>query len=242
MNPPDQPTPYAGTPEWPKPFAGTPTPDLAPTPRTDAARNRYDDLSGNPCNSFDFVEPEDMATLERELTRLRAQLAAIEEDGTQEHNAAVSLRLKLVTALDRAEKAEARVAFLETAYDGASASQRMALARAEKAEAEVERWKTVAAQMTAEREHNANEAGRLRAEVERLKGALALGQQNCDDAYDDLREERDSLRAEVERLKGMAIWANIARAAKRRLTQRGWIGYGTTPTTFTRTTGACWFG
>jgi hypothetical protein len=42
-----------------------------------------------------------------ELTRLRAQLAAIEEDGTQEHNAAVSLRLKLVTALDRADNAEA---------------------------------------------------------------------------------------------------------------------------------------
>jgi hypothetical protein len=35
----------------------------------------------------------------------------------------------------RAEKAEARVAFLETAYDGASASQRMAIARAKKAEA-----------------------------------------------------------------------------------------------------------
>jgi hypothetical protein len=59
-------------------------------------------------------------TLERELTeterlrfgadadrrRLRAQLAAIEEDGTEEHNAAVGLRQKLVAALDRAEKAE----------------------------------------------------------------------------------------------------------------------------------------
>ena len=36
------------------------------------------------------------------------------------------------------------------------------------------------------------------AERDELRGALALGQQNCDDAYDDLRAERDQLRAEVE--------------------------------------------
>jgi cell division protein FtsB len=45
-----------------------------------------------------------------EASRLRAQLAAIEEDGTEEHNAAVGLRQKLVAALDRAEKAEAALA------------------------------------------------------------------------------------------------------------------------------------
>jgi chromosome segregation ATPase len=39
--------------------------------------------------------------------KAEASLAAIEEDGTEEHNAAVSLRLKLVTALDRADNAEA---------------------------------------------------------------------------------------------------------------------------------------
>jgi hypothetical protein len=33
-----------------------------------------------------------------------------------------------------------------------------------------------------------------------LRNALDIGQQNCDDAYDDLRAERDQLRAEVERL------------------------------------------
>jgi multidrug resistance efflux pump len=43
------------------------------------------------------------------------------------------------------------------------------------------------------------ELTRLRAEVERLKGALALGQQNCDDAYDDLREERDEAIARAEK-------------------------------------------
>jgi regulator of replication initiation timing len=39
------------------------------------------------------------------------------------------------------------------------------------------------------------------AERDKLRGALALGQQNCDDAYDDLRAERDAARAEVGRLK-----------------------------------------
>lgn len=52
------------------------------------------------------------------------------------------------------------------------------------------------------------ELARLRAEVERLKGALALGQENCDAIYNDMREERTELyaraeraEAEVERLK-----------------------------------------
>jgi hypothetical protein len=53
------------------------------------------------------------ATDAAELARLRAQLAAIEEDGTEEHNAAVGLRQKLVAALDRAEKAEAALAAMK---------------------------------------------------------------------------------------------------------------------------------
>jgi hypothetical protein len=40
-----------------------------------------------------------------------------------------------------------------------------------------------------------------RAEVEKLRGALALGQENCDAEFDRLREERDEARAEVERLR-----------------------------------------
>ena len=39
----------------------------------------------------------------------------------------------------------------------------------------------------------------LTAERDQLRAALALGQQNCDDAYDDLRDERDQLRARAER-------------------------------------------
>ena len=40
----------------------------------------------------------------------------------------------------------------------------------------------------------------LTAERDQLRGALALGQQNCDDAYDELRGDADELRADVVRL------------------------------------------
>ena len=56
-----------------------------------------------------------------------------------------------------------------------------------------------AALQIAESEARATELWRT--QVEELRGALALGQKNCDDVFDDLREERDQLRAEVERLR-----------------------------------------
>ena len=40
----------------------------------------------------------------------------------------------------------------------------------------------------------------LTAERDQLRAALALGQQNCDDAYDDLRSERDQLRDQLAEL------------------------------------------
>ena len=43
------------------------------------------------------------------------------------------------------------------------------------------------------------ERDRLRAEVERLKGALELGQENCESIYNDMREERTKLHARAER-------------------------------------------
>ena len=43
------------------------------------------------------------------------------------------------------------------------------------------------------------ELASLTAERDQLRAALALGQQNCDDAYDDLRAERAALRARAER-------------------------------------------
>ena len=43
------------------------------------------------------------------------------------------------------------------------------------------------------------ELATLTTERDQLRGALALGQQNCDDAYDDLRDERDAACARAER-------------------------------------------
>ena len=43
------------------------------------------------------------------------------------------------------------------------------------------------------------ELAALTAERDQLRAALALGQKNCDDAYDDLRAERDAARARAER-------------------------------------------
>ena len=43
------------------------------------------------------------------------------------------------------------------------------------------------------------ELAALTAERDQLRAALALGQQNCDDAYDDLRDERDAANARAER-------------------------------------------
>jgi uncharacterized coiled-coil DUF342 family protein len=44
------------------------------------------------------------------------------------------------------------------------------------------------------------ELAALTAERDQLRAALALGQQNCDDAYDELRGDADELRADVVRL------------------------------------------
>ncbi len=103
MNPPDQ------------PCQATPAGDL---------RQQIMD-SRVPKNEREWWASREIEKLERELAeterlrfgadadrrRLRAQLAAIEEDGTEEHNAAVGLRQKLVAVLDRAEKAEADNAY-----------------------------------------------------------------------------------------------------------------------------------
>jgi predicted nucleic acid-binding Zn-ribbon protein len=80
--------------------------------------------------------------------------------------------------------------------------------------AEVQRQSRVNAEVVGEASRQVAASDNLfreaRAEVERLKGALALGQQNCDDAYDDLREERDEAIARAE--KAEAELANIANA------------------------------
>ena len=56
------------------------------------------------------------------------------------------------------------------------------------------------------------ELAALTAERDQLRAALALGQQNCDDAYDDLRAERAAAIARAESAEREAFdWKKIAR-------------------------------
>jgi hypothetical protein len=118
-----------------------------PTPRTDAAIKEHTSSD----IFFDYVLPQDMAILERELTRVRALFPAI------------------LSALRNGGgcTTDVSVEFLECVpNEVASVVSRL--------RAEVERWKTVAAEMSQQREHNANEAARQLAEVERLKEQLRI--------------------------------------------------------------------
>lgn len=60
------------------------------TPRTDAAQFIQHDMTA-------VVNADFARTLEAELAKAKAILASIEEDGTEEHNAAVRLRQELAT-------------------------------------------------------------------------------------------------------------------------------------------------
>jgi hypothetical protein len=187
MNPPDQPTPYAGTPEWPKPFAGTPTgiigetcgqplhdlvhrtPTLAPTPRTDAEKCKM-----NICMTSVELEavPADFArTLERELAAAQAECERL-NDG-----------LKMAEAMVRATTDRSDTFRAELATAKAETSHYMAVAQ--KATDELIFFR----------------ADNLKAHQMTCAAGL----------------ERDSLRAEVERLKGMrtaaeAIMTDVAEA------------------------------
>ena len=84
--------------------------------------------------------------------------------------------------------------------------------RADAADEKVERLTSENEKLTIERDALANgsaiELARLRAEVERLKGALALGQENCDSIYNDMREERTELTARAEKAEAaLADWS-----------------------------------
>ena len=79
------------------------------------------------------------------------------------------------------------------------------------------------------------ELAALAAERDQLRAALALGQQNCDDAYDDLRAEHCTMRPKVEaasRTVRGAEWsvAGISRGAAEVVSSHdGAPAYGGTP-------------
>jgi hypothetical protein len=116
MNPPDQPTPHAGTPEWPKPFAGTPTPTLAPTPRTDAALEwvRPAGNDSGPPNE-QYVSAEVARTLERELAAANKRIADCEFLSQHRYKIIQRQEPRCNEAIARAEKAEAELANIANA-------------------------------------------------------------------------------------------------------------------------------
>jgi hypothetical protein len=84
--------------------------------------------------------------------------------------------------------------------------------------AERDHWQEIAKTASAEREHNANVAQAMTAERDQLRAALALGQENCDAVYDELRGDCDELSGDVVRLTARAERAEAElTAAKERL-------------------------
>jgi len=54
----------------------------------------------------------------------------------------------------------------------------------------------------------------LTAERDQLRGALALGQLNCDTAYDELRADCDELRGDVVRLTAIGVLPSARKGRK----------------------------
>jgi hypothetical protein len=144
-------------------------PTLAPTPRTDEAY---------------FATGATMYSLAGEMKLLERELTAAKEEceRLRPHSLSAGEREDYHDALNELTRLRAEVEhFKDCAFDKDGTP-----------------WKTVCGWWSkkydaAERNmmESAAHAASFEAEAERLKGALALGQQNCDDAYDDLREERD---------------------------------------------------
>jgi hypothetical protein len=171
MNPLDQPTPYAGAPEWPKPFAGTPTGIIGETYSQPLHDlvHRTPTLAPTPRTDEAYFAPG--AT----MYSLAGEMKLIERDLT----AAKAECAEKQATFDLMFSANLRgIKMWQDAHPGHS-----------------ETWPDLAKLVA----WLLSELTRLRDEVERWKGALALGQQNCDDAYDDLREERDEAIARAEK-------------------------------------------
>jgi chromosome segregation ATPase len=169
---------------------------IAPTPRTDAA------YFATGATMYSLAG--EMKLIERELTAAQAVVKAFPDSGDDSLYNVRRLRAELAAAKAECERLTANQR--QPAEDIFVSHLCDELTRL-RAELEVANHSIVSSLLyNTLKETNA----RLRAEVERLKGALALGQQNCDDAYDDLREERDE--AIAKREKAEAELANIANA------------------------------
>ena len=206
-----------------------------PTPRTDAAWAQTFDanefLSGRGNAATDMRD--EAAKLERELTALTSERDQLNEMFHQ-------IRLKLTEAggdpyklhdealeclISERGQLRAEVERLRSDRDcekrlrkDADEFRENAIERAERAEAEVERCNDIINRASVQFFHDGTDgetAAKMLTVLNEAKpcelcGGLALGQENCDAAYDELRVDCDELRADVVRLTARAERAEAA--------------------------------
>lgn len=156
------------------------------TPRTDARLIL--------CNHGEFRVPADFARqLETELAAFKRSNERIIYDYNQRIRDLKATECDLANSERRCEAAIA--SWDEERERAKREGERVEKLAGELAAAKAEsiEWKKLLAMSRDDRETD------LISEVERLKGALALGQENCDAIYNDMREERTELTARAER-------------------------------------------
>jgi chromosome segregation ATPase len=170
-------------------------PALTPTPRTDAAWAQTFDANGflsgrgnaasqlrDECATFE----RELATLTAERNQLRAEVEDLKARTTQDHGIVELMEAELKDLKSAGGPPFIRSEAIRNLRDQVCGLK----ARAERAEA---------AETIALANWNGALERAMKADAD-LAAALALGQQNCDDAYDELRGDCDELRADVVRL------------------------------------------
>jgi len=172
-----------------------------PTPRTDAAtaltsQHRYDDGFGDP--EFGWVTASFARELERELTALTAERDQLKEKAKDDFEMFHGLRMKLTAACGDPYKMH------DEALDGI-------ISERDQLRATIAEMPTCRCGMSTDDQCELTaKLGAATAERDQLRAALAIGQDNCDDAYDELATDCAELRADVVRLTARAERAEAA--------------------------------
>ena len=185
-------------------FEHNPMNTPTPTPRTDAAWAQTFDangfLSGRGNAATDMRD--ECATLERELAALTAERDQLRAEVETERN---------LHAQTRTVVEELNTICTDLKNAGGPPFIRSEAIRLLREDQAALRAELAAAQLIADSE--------ARATAE-LRGALALGQENCDDAYDELATDCAELRADVVRLTARAERAEAELTAEREKAER----------------------
>ena len=166
------------------------------TPRTDAAWAKTFEDDDDQCRAGNAASQmrDECATLERELTALTAERDQLRAEVETERN---------LHAQTRTVVEELNTICTDLKNAGGPPFIRSEAIRLLREDQAALRAELAAAQLIADSE--------ARATAE-LRGALALGQENCDDAYDELATDCAELRADVVRLTARAERAEKADA------------------------------